>query len=362
MYDHSSFGFHWLHQVILLETDASKDGLGAVLSQKQEDGWYHPVTSGSRAIMPHEKNYHLTKHKFLVLKWAVKEHFKEYLPYQPFLVKTDNNSLTYIMTTPNLDVTGHWWVSALAQFNFELEYQKGYDNTVADVLSQVTTWLDPDTVRSILNRVVMGSAHQAKVHNLTIVEGDCCLEQEVHVTTGHALVQMHVTDWTEAQREDLMLSAVLDWLKAQKKTDLKALLAEHTSSEEGQLILWNWQNFRIHEGTLHLCLMPKGETTDLLLFVVPKAHCVIALNGCHRNAGHQGHDGTLSLLQEHFWWLGMANQMQWSIKSSRADKVHYHYPGGAYSESEWEWGSATKCELSATCPAPDRWDSSRVSQ
>ena len=61
--------------------------------------------------------------------------------------------------------------------------------------------------------------------------------------------------------------------------------------------------------------MPKGETEDLLLFIVPKAHCVITLNGCHRDAGHQSHDHTLSLLQEHFWWLGMANQMQKSIKS-----------------------------------------------
>ena len=44
---------------------------------------------------------------------------------------------------------------------------------------------------------------------------------------------MHVTGWAEAQREDPMLSAVLHWLKAQKKTDLKAPLAEHASSNEG---------------------------------------------------------------------------------------------------------------------------------
>ena len=41
-------------------------------------------------------------------------------------------------------------------------------------------------------------------------------------------------------------------------------------------------------------------------------------------------------------------------------KVCHYHPGGANSEREWDWGSATKCELSATSPAPDRWDSSRL--
>ena len=91
----------------LLETDASKEGLGAVLSQKQEDGQFHLVAYGSWALTMHEKNYHSTKLEFLVLKWDITEHFKEYLLCQPFLVKTDNNPLTYIMNTPNLDTTGH---------------------------------------------------------------------------------------------------------------------------------------------------------------------------------------------------------------------------------------------------------------
>ena len=91
----------------LLKTDASKEGLGVVLSQKQADGWYYLVTYGSWAPTTHEKNYHSTKLDFLALKWAITEHFKEYLLYQPFLVWTDNNPLTYIMTTPNLDATGH---------------------------------------------------------------------------------------------------------------------------------------------------------------------------------------------------------------------------------------------------------------
>ena len=91
----------------LLEMDASKEGLGAVLSQKQAGGRFHLVAYGSQALTAHEKNYHSTKLEFLALKWAVTEHFKEYLLYQLFLVKTDNNPVTYIMTTPNLDATGH---------------------------------------------------------------------------------------------------------------------------------------------------------------------------------------------------------------------------------------------------------------
>ena len=80
---------------------------------------------GSQALTLDEKNYHSTKLEFLALKWAVTEHCKEYLLYQPFLVKTDNNPLTYIMSTPNLDAMGHRWVNALAKYDFHLEYQKG---------------------------------------------------------------------------------------------------------------------------------------------------------------------------------------------------------------------------------------------
>ena len=70
----------------LLETDASKEGLEVVLSQKQNDGRYHPVTFGSFSLTPSEKNYHSSKLEFLVLKWNVIEHFKKYLAYAPFVV------------------------------------------------------------------------------------------------------------------------------------------------------------------------------------------------------------------------------------------------------------------------------------
>ena len=98
----------------LLETDASKEGLGVVLSQKQEDGCYHPMAFGSHSLTPSEQNYHSSKLEFLVLKWSITEHFKEYLAYTPFTVCMDNNPLMYVLTMLNLDMMGHHWVGALA--------------------------------------------------------------------------------------------------------------------------------------------------------------------------------------------------------------------------------------------------------
>ena len=91
----------------LLETDASIAGLGAVLSQEQDNDHYHPVAYTSRSLKGGELKYHSSKLEFLALKWAMTEQFREYLQYQPFLVRTDNNLLTYVMTTPNLDAVGH---------------------------------------------------------------------------------------------------------------------------------------------------------------------------------------------------------------------------------------------------------------
>ena len=139
-----------LEKPFLLETDASALGLGAVLQQVQADGKLHPVAYTSCALRKGEKNYHSSKLEFLALKWAVTEQFREYLYYRPFTVRTDNNPLMYILTTPNLDACAHRWVASLAQFNFKIEYLKGTDNKVANVLSRIETCLEDDTVKELL--------------------------------------------------------------------------------------------------------------------------------------------------------------------------------------------------------------------
>ena len=151
----------------LLEIDASKGRLGAVLLQKGEDGKYHLIAYGSKALSKSEKNYHFLKLEFLALKWAVTKHFREYLQYspEPFLIRMDNNPLTYMMMTPNLDATGHWWVGALANYNFKIEYLKGWDNSTADVLSRMTEQLGDDDIKCLLDGITIGAANHVELHN-----------------------------------------------------------------------------------------------------------------------------------------------------------------------------------------------------
>ena len=115
----------------LLNIDASGDGLGAVLYQ-EHNGIEHVIAYASRGLRASECNYPAHKLEFLALKWAVCDKFSDYLHGSKFTVRTDNNPLTYVLTTVKLDATGHRWLAALSSYNFSLVYRAGRINNDAD--------------------------------------------------------------------------------------------------------------------------------------------------------------------------------------------------------------------------------------
>ena len=72
----------------------------------------------------------------------------------------------------------------MAKYDFWLEYQKGLDNAVADILSWVMAHLEPEAVQAILNGATMGTSQRVEGENPAIIKSDQQLEQEVQVTTG----------------------------------------------------------------------------------------------------------------------------------------------------------------------------------
>ena len=165
-----------------LETDVSREGLGAVLLQESDDGQYHPVAFASRELKGGEPKYHSSKLEFLALKWAMTEQFHEYLQYQPFTIWMDNNPLKYIMMTPNLDVLVHCWVAALARYNMKLEYLKGSDNKIADTLSCLPPKkLDEEAVAELLDYAQTSHKPRAEMANINVIEEGKHVDQEVIV-------------------------------------------------------------------------------------------------------------------------------------------------------------------------------------
>ena len=218
----------------LLETDASGRGLGAVLSQKQADGWYHPITYAGHVMNETEQRYHSNKQEFLTLKWAVTEQFHEYLsPYgknrNEFVVRTNNNLLTYIFSSANLDAAGQRWVAHLTSYNFSLEYQKGKDNTVANFLSRMNERLPKEEVQEYLNKIpypgvkaVLNNAimpikewAEQGVRPTPDCQGDCQEE-----TVGARLARLattNVMDGKQEQKEDPVLYQVAKHLRAPRE-------------------------------------------------------------------------------------------------------------------------------------------------
>ena len=109
-------------------------------------------------------------------------------------------------------LTGHRWVWALTSYEFTLEYQKGSDNAAADMLSWVPVRHDKDTVRSLLEGAVTGTTERGEVliSQPLRVEHDC-LNEELQACTLK-LAPMHVTNWEEAQGEDVLLAACHKWM------------------------------------------------------------------------------------------------------------------------------------------------------
>ena len=324
----------------LLKTDALKLGLGAVLSQKQANGRYHPVAFGSRALHGVEVNYHSTKLELLAMKWSIK-HFQTYLLGRCFKVHSDNNPLTYFFTSPNTDTMKQRWKNELVKYDSSLKYQKGKNNMVADALSRIEeARLSDEEVERVLKAVPVipgddtifevfeekgedrcpektaphttsSEAMKAVFDNLTSGAGrraeleyqaDSAAHHEansieVSIHSTRLSTQMHIMDLAEAQHDDPEIKAAMDWChlnrrKSQPWTEqlakLKSRLGTKKNTPVGRSIPWNADKLTLSGGLLYYRYKSKYQIEEVKCFVIPRAHQRTAIDDCHHDAGHRG--------------------------------------------------------------------------
>ena len=123
----------------MLDTDASQGKIGCALLQLDADGdTLHPVGYWSRTLNDAERNYSTTERECLAVVWAVLL-LRAYLEGRKFTVRTDHNSLRWILNMTSAEGRLARWRLRLAEFEFDVEYKKGKRHVIADALSRMAT-------------------------------------------------------------------------------------------------------------------------------------------------------------------------------------------------------------------------------
>ena len=209
----------------VIHCDASQTGLGAVLYQKQGKG-LNIISFASRTLTLAEKNYHLHSGKleFLALKWAVTEKFSDYLNYgPPFEIFTDNNPLTYVMTSAKLNACGLRWVAQLANYQFSLKFRSGKSNVDADFLSRIHNEVDVrETMKD--NDVTLNTDDVNLVLSGVKTGFDICADVEILTLkdlTGDNQSNISANDLENSQKDDKIIGPVYDMIKSGNKLEFK---------------------------------------------------------------------------------------------------------------------------------------------
>jgi hypothetical protein len=113
-----------------LECDASGEGIGAVMMQKR-----HPLAYESQKLRGPELLYNIYDKEMLAIMHALAK-FRQYLVGARFVVKSDHNSLKYLLEQKDLNERQQKWVRRIQAYDFDIEFVKGKNNVVADALSR----------------------------------------------------------------------------------------------------------------------------------------------------------------------------------------------------------------------------------
>jgi len=291
-------GYPDFEKPFVIHCDASETGLGAVLYQEHNDQ-LKVVSYASRTLTPAEKNYYLHSGKleFLALKWSITEKFREYLYYGPyFTVFTDNNPLSYVLSSAKLNATGMRWIAELADFNFVIKYRSGKENIDADYLSRAPITEYIKSCNSVID--------QSSIHTLFLEKQSSNLP--------HVNINVNAVEYLDTpsnfhniedaklslrQQTDSIISPIYNSVSSESKIkshDFKPL------SRKSKMLCRFYDKLFINEKGV---LIKKGIFNQVVL---PQVYKDLVFEELHCNLGHLGADKVLDLSKKRFYWPGMA--------------------------------------------------------
>ena len=240
-----------------LQTDACDTGIGGVLSQKF-NGVEHPIWYLSRQLSPAEKKWCPREKEALAIIWAC-EKCRPYLIGVKFTIETDHHSLQWLQKAKSPARLVRWALR-LSEYDFDIKYRKGDDNSNADALSRLA---DPSEEASMTN-----------------------LDDRM------TIFALDIKSWKEYDFD------VNKMKTAQDDSGLRTLIQE--CRENGNISVC--AKYELNDGLLF-----KKNPGRQPLLMVPPSFVEPLLRLYHNNelAVHLSRDRLYNLLRKRFYWIGM---------------------------------------------------------
>eukprot|EP00731_Ephydatia_muelleri_P019461 Em0012g286a len=272
----------------VLDTDASGDGLGAVLAQNV-DGVERVVAYASRALSRTEKKYCATRREMLALVWAAR-HFRPYLYGRKFTLRTDHHCLQWLHNFKELEGQVARWLEVLSEYDYTVIHRVGKQHTNADALSR--------------GRCVQCGLEKKE-------------EEREEANSCDAVSHLMLPTWTEEeiksfQSADPDIHQMVYWLE----TDATPTGCPKDASWKLASLWVQRRYLTLQHGVLYRCWedIPGGGTGRHLQLVLPAKLVNGVLEGLHNTlvGGHMGERKTLEKVRARFYWPGQRKEIeQW---------------------------------------------------
>ena len=168
-------------------------------------------------------------------------------------------------------------------------------------------------VKAVLNNAIMPIEEHAEQGVRPSSDCQNFHQKETVEARPARLATTNVTDWKLEQKEDPVLHQLAKHLRAPREM-LKAALHKVLDKKATTAYVKAKEQLLIKNGLLYRKTQqgPVGEI--MFQFVAPQRHRSATLDGCHQEVAHQGQRCSTTLMQEHFWWPGMTQDLRNHIK------------------------------------------------
>ena len=335
--------------LFILDTDASNHAIGAELLQVQ-NGTERLIGFGSFVFDRAQRKYCTTRKELLAVVRFTR-HFKHYLLGRRFVVRTDHNSLTWLMGFRNIEGQLARWIEELSSYDMQIVHRAGKDHVNADGLSRIPDSLDMCNCYTVGSKVedlpCGGCKYCVRAHGqwdrfrkdlddvvpLAVRSVAFCDNLRMDNTW---VDQFSSEDLRDMQMKDETVGQLLRWIEA----DYTPSQADLALASPAVKYFWLLRRqLVLISGVVYYRQIDVLATQPEKVLVTPATLHRMLLEHCHDlpGAGHMGMNKTLERLKRYAIWYKMqdsylvyvkgcqiCNRQKKPHKKAKAPHVSYH--------------------------------------